>query len=206
MPEALQLAGFGRACGASIGISTTLRGQGPRGSTRRCKAAIGRGRVAAAWGPPGCVRMRSKSMQVFEAQPHALRHDRESIPFADWLDGRLRTARISQRQLAMRAGVHHSTISRLVRHRRTPSFDTAVRLAQVLDPTGTLPVVRANDPRSTSPPMRVEYALRSDPSLGAGDVRDLMRGYLRLRARRRSVATSDDRPPAELHRVAASRG
>ncbi len=129
-------------------------------------------------------------------------HDRESMPFADWLDGRLRTARISQRQLAMRAGVHHSTISRLVRQRRTPSFDTAVRLAQVLDPTGTLPIARPRDARSTSPPMRVEYALRSDPSLGAGDVRELMRGYLRLRARRHAVA-SCSRGPA---RGAAPRG
>lgn len=152
------------------------------------------------------VQMKSKSIQLLPAQPHALRHGRESMPFADWLDARLRTARISQRQLAMRAGVHHSTISRLVRHRRTPSFDTAVRLAQVLDPAGSLPVARSMDERSTSPPMRVEYALRSDPNLGASDVRDLMRGYLRVRDRRRSVATPAEGLRAELHRVAGSRG
>ena len=150
--------------------------------------------------------MKSDSIQTYEAQPPAGRHDRESMPFADWLDGRLRTARISQRQLAMRAGVHHSTISRLVRQRRTPSFDTAVRLAQVLDPTGALPVARPRDTRSTSPPMRVEYALRSDPSLAAGDVRELMRGYLRLRARRHAVASSVEGPRVELRRVARSRG
>jgi transcriptional regulator with XRE-family HTH domain len=148
--------------------------------------------------------MKSDSIPLIEAQTHSRRPDRESTPFADWLDGRLRTARISQRQLAMRAGVHHSTISRLVRQRRTPSFATAVRLAQVLDPTGTLPVARSGDAPSTSPQMRVEYALRSDPSLRAGDVRDLMRDYLRRRARGRGVASSGG-PPVELRSVAGSR-
>ena len=136
------------------------------------------------------------------------RHDESespSVPFADWLDGRLRAARISQRQLAMRAGVHHSTISRLVRQRRTPSFATAVRLAQVLDPTGTLPVSRGQDVRSMSPPLRVEHALRSDPSLGPRDVREVMRGYLRLRARRRAMASYADRPPTELRQLARGR-
>ena len=83
---------------------------------------------------------------MIEAQPRTTWPERETTPFSDWLDARLRSARMSQRQLAMRSGVHHSTISRLVRHRRTPSFDTAVRLAKVLDPTGTLPVARPTDP------------------------------------------------------------
>jgi transcriptional regulator with XRE-family HTH domain len=112
-----------------------------------------------------------------------------------------RSARLSQRQLAMRAGVHHSTISRLVRHRRTPSLATAVRLAQVLDPAGTTPIARPIDARTTSPPMRVEHALRSDPNLAASDVRELMRGYLRVRARRSAGAVRNEMPAAELHRV-----
>jgi transcriptional regulator with XRE-family HTH domain len=125
----------------------------------------------------------------------------DMTPFCDWLESRRRTAKMSQRQLAMRAGVHHSTISRLVRHRRTPSFTTAVRLARVLDPSGTTPIARPVDARATSPPMRVEHALRSDPSLAAGDVRELMRGYLRLRARRSAGAMATEMPRAELHRV-----
>jgi transcriptional regulator with XRE-family HTH domain len=109
-------------------------------------------------------------------------HDRD-LPFYDWLDTRLRNARISQRQLAMRSGVHHSTISRLVRHRRTPSLSTAIRLARVLEPSGAMPSIRSIDARSTSPPTRVEFALRSDPTLSPTDVRDLMRAYVRRRAR-----------------------
>jgi transcriptional regulator with XRE-family HTH domain len=109
-------------------------------------------------------------------------HERDQ-PFWDWLDTRLRNARISQRQLAMRSGVHHSTISRLVRHRRTPSLRTALSLARVLEPTGAMPAIRSIDARSPSPLMRVELALRSDPTLSPTDVRDLMRSYLRRRAR-----------------------
>jgi transcriptional regulator with XRE-family HTH domain len=126
---------------------------------------------------------------------------RES-PFCDWLEAQLRSSRISQRQLAMRAGVHHSTISRLIRHRRTPSLVTAVRLAQVLDPTGAsrMPIARPTDPRMTSP-MRVEHALRADPTLSPTDVRDLMRGYLRRRGRHLVSAEQPAGPRAMLEAV-----
>ena len=127
--------------------------------------------------------------------------DEREIPFSDWLEGRLRSARISQRQLAMRAGVHHSTISRLIRYRRTPSLVTAMRLAQVLDPTGTTPIARPAGPRTTSPPMRVEHALRSDPSLSPTDVRELMRGYLRRRGRHSTLAELPAGPRAMLQAV-----
>ncbi len=145
--------------------------------------------------------VRFESVKMIEAQPRTTWPERETTPFSDWLDARLRSARMSQRQLAMRSGVHHSTISRLVRHRRTPSFDTAVRLAKVLDPTGTTPIARPTDAHPSSPPMRVEHALRSDPSLAANDVRDLMRGYLRLRARRDTAVGPRESPRANLHRV-----
>jgi len=101
----------------------------------------------------------------------------------------------------MRSGVHHSTISRLIRYRRTPSLVTAVRLAQVLDPTGTTPISPPVDARRTSPPMRVEHALRADPSLSPTDVRELMRGYLRRRGRHLALAEQAEDPRAMLHVV-----
>ena len=143
---------------------------------------------------------------MIDLQARARHQDPNSTPFADWLDGRLRRARMSQRQLAMRSGVHHSTISRLIRQRRTPSFATAVRLAQVLDPTGILPISRSRDARSISPAMRVEHALRSDPGLAASDIRDLMHGYLRLRARRTTNTQAAMPPSAALRRVGGTRG
>jgi transcriptional regulator with XRE-family HTH domain len=131
--------------------------------------------------------------------------EREPTPFCDWLVVRLRNSRMSQRQLAMRSGVHHSTISRLVRYRRTPSWGTAIRLAQVLDPTGAASIVRPASLRSMSPPMRVEQALRSDPTLSPTDVRDLMRGYLRLRARRTTPGAPHGPPAAVLQRAGRAR-
>jgi transcriptional regulator with XRE-family HTH domain len=147
--------------------------------------------------------VRSETVKKIESKPQTAWQERETTPFCDWLDTRLRGARMSQRQLAMRAGVHHSTISRLVRYRRTPSFATAVRLARVLDPTGSTPIASAQDAHASSPPMRVEHALRSDPSLAASDVRDLMRRYLRLRAHRGRSVGSRQAPRAELRRVRA---
>lgn len=147
--------------------------------------------------------MTSETNLMVETQPDRHPPGAETMPFCDWLDARMRSTRISQRQLAMRAGVHHSTISRLVRQRRTPSFSTAVRLARVLDPTGITPIARPADPRTASPPMRVEYALRADPHLAASDVRELMRGYLRLRARRRTSSVLSEAPPTTLRRIQA---
>lgn len=162
--------------------------------------------MVGAWPAGGCsAEMRFESVEMIEGPPRTAWQERETTPFSDWLDARLRGARMSQRQLAMRAGVHHSTISRLVRYRRTPSFATAVRLARVLDPTGATPIASATDTHPSSPPLRVEHALRSDPSLAASDVRELMRGYLRLRARRSTSEGSRGGPRAELRRVQGGR-
>lgn len=53
--------------------------------------------------------------------------------FNTWLREQLRERGISQRRLAFRAGVNHSTISRLIRSQRVPSLQTAVRLHRALD-------------------------------------------------------------------------
>jgi DNA-binding XRE family transcriptional regulator len=52
--------------------------------------------------------------------------------FATWLNEGLNARGISQRYLAVRSGVSHSTISRLLSGEREPTLDTANRLAIVL--------------------------------------------------------------------------
>jgi transcriptional regulator with XRE-family HTH domain len=54
--------------------------------------------------------------------------------FRGWLRTAMRERGVSQRALAMRTGVSHSTISRLLSEDRTPSLDTAVAIIRVLGP------------------------------------------------------------------------
>ena len=54
--------------------------------------------------------------------------------FRGWLRAAMRDRGMSQRALAMRTGVSHSTISRLLSEDRTPSLDTAVAIIRVLAP------------------------------------------------------------------------
>ena len=55
-----------------------------------------------------------------------------ALVFNLWLRRQLRERPMSQRQLAALSGVDHSTISRLLRHDRTPSLATATKLAGAL--------------------------------------------------------------------------
>ena len=109
-------------------------------------------------------------------------------PFNEWLRAQLRAKKMSQRQLAQQSGVDHSTISRLIRGDRTPSLETATRLARGLrelrdgqEPTQYLGMIQA---APANPVARVEYALRADETLDEADVRHLMDAYLAARVRR----------------------
>lgn len=109
-------------------------------------------------------------------------------PFNEWLRAQLRAKKMSQRQLAQQSGVDHSTISRLIRGDRTPSLDTATKLARGLrelrdgqEPTQYLGLLQATP---TNPVARVEYALRADETLDEADVRHVMEAYLAARLRR----------------------
>lgn len=90
--------------------------------------------------------------------------------FAEWLRAGLAARGLSQRQLAARSGVDHSTISRLLQG-RTPTYDTYRRIAHVLDGDVTNVTV-------------VEAALRRDPVLDPSDVAELIHEYRRRRALR----------------------
>jgi transcriptional regulator with XRE-family HTH domain len=111
--------------------------------------------------------------------------------FKQWLQVQLKARKLTQRQLAQKSGVDHSTISRLMRGDRAPSLRTATLLAHAL---GVPPDFgRLDDQsfgRSGSPAARVEYALRSDDLLSEARIREIMNVYLAARLRRpRSVAS-----------------
>jgi transcriptional regulator with XRE-family HTH domain len=108
-----------------------------------------------------------------------------AIVFNLWLRRQLRERRMSQRQLAHLSGVDHSTISRLIAGDRTPSLDTAAKLARALhvssDEIGT--ELGFVDGRPALPTQRVEAALRGDADLDDADVRALMEAYIARRRR-----------------------
>jgi transcriptional regulator with XRE-family HTH domain len=54
--------------------------------------------------------------------------------FGGWLRDAMAERRISQRTLAMRTGLDHSTISRLLKHGTSPSFGTAIAIIKILRP------------------------------------------------------------------------
>ena len=127
---------------------------------------------------------------------------RETQPFNDWLRSQLKAKRMSQRQLAQQSGVDHSTISRLIRGDRTPSLDTATKLARGLREIrddGETPWYFGQVANGTSsPPARVEYALRGDEILAEANVRQVMEYYLSIRMRRLAA-----RSPLGLRTLAA---
>lgn len=89
---------------------------------------------------------------------------------------------MTQRQLAQRSGVDHSTISRLLSEDRMPSLGTALKLANALGgfPRDAAPIEL--DPPAKHPTAEVEYALRADDRLSDREVRQLMNHYLALRS------------------------
>lgn len=54
---------------------------------------------------------------------------------AGWLTDEMARRRMSQRMLALRAGVNHSTLSRLMAGDREPLLSTVLAVVRVLAPT-----------------------------------------------------------------------
>lgn len=132
--------------------------------------------------------------------------------FGVWLRAQLKARRLTQRQLARKSGVDHSTISRLVRGDRVPSWSTADRLVRSLGIAEGPAEIHRHGPGSTeSPAARVEHALRLDDLLGESQVRDIMNVYLAARLRRPQLVaapgpstTAPDRPPHLVRAPGAS--
>jgi transcriptional regulator with XRE-family HTH domain len=123
-------------------------------------------------------------------------------PFGRWLARQLRLRRMSQRQLAARSGVSHSTVSRLVASDRQPSLATATKIARVFSDAGEAPPMGPElvpPSLAADPVARVERALRADYGLTDAQVRRLMFQYL---SERRSVG---DRASVSIARLASAR-
>ena len=104
----------------------------------------------------------------------------EDEAFATWLRSAMRARRMTQRALAGRSNVDHSTISRILAGGRSPSLRTAERLREALE-----------GPVSTRPaPAQVEMALALDDTLAPDDVRRIMGFYFALRRADRSHLTT----------------
>ena len=133
--------------------------------------------------------------------------------FNEWLRAELKAKKMSQRQLAQRSGVDHSTISRLIRGDRMPSLGTATRLARGLreirddaDPQTALGLVSGTTTVPQNPTARVEYALRADEGLSEAQVRQVMEYYLAVRLRRfsRTYTSLGHADPASANAAATS--
>src|SRR5262245_38213056 len=119
--------------------------------------------------------------------------------FREWLRVEMRSRRMSQRQLASRSGVNHTTISRLLGEAQGPRLGTALKLAQTL-----LELNGARDARqdarllsglgAASPATHVERALRADESLDDAKIRWVMDYYLLVRS---SASSRAGRPPRQ---------
>ncbi len=105
--------------------------------------------------------------------------------FNEWLRTQLKVKRMSQRQLAQQSGVDHSTISRLIVGARTPSLETAIKLARGLREFGSEvdagQYFDVSAATASHPAARVEYALRADDLLSPLQIRGVMKYYLAVR-------------------------
>ena len=99
-----------------------------------------------------------------------------------WLVSHMRARALTARALAARAGLHHSTLSRILRGEEVPTLATLDRLAAVLGdlPVG-FPVAHVDSPIDA-----VVQALAGDTVLTAQDRRAVLHYYLAERRRPRS--------------------
>ena len=95
---------------------------------------------------------------------------------------------MSQRQLAYRAGVHHSTISRLLRGGRHPALQTVLQLQTALD--SPAPILTLADGPGVHP-ASLAAILRKDGFLADNEIAAVVELYARMLASR--VAAMGDR-------------
>jgi len=105
--------------------------------------------------------------------------------------------RVSQRALAQRCGVHHSTISRLLTSSRAPSMATALKLATGLrvthgDEIAWLRRIAAMAP-ARDRPADVLAALAADPMLSPAQVALVHDYYMEVRAAATPARRGNDR-------------
>ena len=107
--------------------------------------------------------------------------DADDPAFGEWLRARMQARRMTQRQLARKAGIDHSTISRLLRGHRLPTLQTALQLQAALDPAGR-PSASRDSPDLH--PTILSAMLRSDGYLTDDEIGTVVELYARLVAAR----------------------
>jgi transcriptional regulator with XRE-family HTH domain len=111
----------------------------------------------------------------------------ESRDFGVWLRAEIDARGMTQRQLGKSAGLHHSTISRLLRGERGPTFATVLQLEAALD--RGVPLL-AQVAQSAMHPASLCAMLRNDGYLTDDQIAEVVALYARLVAARASSAAS----------------
>lgn len=144
---------------------------------------------------------------VRQAPVEPVKFERSTEGFHEWLQGELKARNMSQRQLAQKSGVDHSSISRVIRGERMPSLRTAMRLARGVDHNDEDPSdFRHGTSNDSNPLARVEYALRADDQLTEADVREIMLYYLSTRGEpMRRAAEASSRMPSQAPEATVER-
>jgi ribosome-binding protein aMBF1 (putative translation factor) len=81
-------------------------------------------------------------VEASDAREQGVRGMMQRGDFCEWLRSALAIRRMSQRMLAARSGIDHSTISRIVSGEREPTLRTAQLLAAALGAPLELPTIR----------------------------------------------------------------
>jgi transcriptional regulator with XRE-family HTH domain len=103
----------------------------------------------------------------------------DEYEFGAWMRTRLKSRALSQRQLAARTGVHHSTISRLLRGERQASLRTVLLIQAALAHDEEDRHVKGPDPLH---PVALFTMLRNDGLLGEDEIAAVVKLYARLLA------------------------
>ena len=111
--------------------------------------------------------------------------DFDAAHFRGWLAAEMRQRAMSQRMLAGRSGVDHSSISRLLSAGRSPSMETMVRLAAALG--AHLPAYVAPTRISGSIDADIRAAL-SELGVGSDDIDEMLSLYRRRRLQERHAS------------------
>ena len=114
-----------------------------------------------------------------------LMSDFNAAHFRGWLQAEMRHRAISQRMLARRSGLDHSSISRLLSEGRTPSMETMARLAAALG--ARLPAYIAPTVVGDSIDANIRAAL-SELGVGSGDIEEMLSLYRRRRLQERHAS------------------
>ena len=124
--------------------------------------------------------------------------------FGDYLRYELQMRKWSLRHLAVRSGVDHSTISRLMRGTRSPSLQTVTRIQTALGGSPRGFSRGADAAYWMDPVQRVTEALGADPALHGTKLQQVLRYYRTVRTAQATAGNRDVQPAAIVRRIGSS--